>query len=420
MSEFSYKQVLKSQAVHSVCLMGVRGVSLIAKFGFTLFIAKYLGFRELGIYGLIVAVSVMGPSIFGFGIMQKLSRDAITHSRDKTALGLGRYAKLTILTYSILFIITIFVAAHEGQIMLAILVFFVVFLEHINNDLYVLQLNLSQPFVANFLHFIRSALWMFIYMASIWISPELISLESILTAWIFGSLLSLAIFLWTVRNYPWKRELVDYSIWPWVRIEFVKSKHLYLTGLVTTASHYVNHFIIVFFLGLELTGVYIFFMQVLSAMSNLVQTGVMQFARPKMVRAFIEQKPEHKMIFIRCMKDTFLTAAAMAIIAGPVMHYVTFDLVKRPLAMEWFHLFWPLLLLFVGGIVSEVHKMYLYSMHKDKTVLLLTMISLTGGLMLNAYTIPALGLWGVVVASGFMLVVILIIQFRLTTSSYKS
>jgi O-antigen/teichoic acid export membrane protein len=373
--------------------MALRGSSLVVKFAMNLFIAKFMGFEILGLYGLVIALSLTTPSFLGLALMYTQSRRAVTQSIEEVAEGLHYYGRYLLLVYSMISLCVFIIGLVSGQLLLALLVLAVVFFEHFNNDLYQLQLNLSKPFAANLLHFIRSAAWMLIFMPAAFLFPVLRTEQALLTFWAIGGAIALGSFIWTIRHWPWKFSISFTQLRCRVLSELKESKVMYFNGLATASCQYLNHFLITLFLGLESTGVYVFYTQILSALTNLIQTGVIQFSRPKMVRALKLKDPAYESIYRACLRNTLRTAFAMVIVTLPVMYGVTFYLLDKPLAVEWFPVLGAILISFIVTSTRDVNSLIFYSHHNDKRILIQNVYTLSGLLLFNILCIPLIGLW---------------------------
>ena len=392
--------------------MKLRGISLVIKFALTLFIARYMDFETLGLYGLISASSVMLPGFLGLGLMYTLSRKAVMQRKKEIAGALHYYRHFLLLVYLAVLIGAIITGIVLNRPVLAVMIALIIFFEHMNLDIYQLLLNLSKPFAANFLHFIRTAGWMLIFMLLALVFPSLRTLEVLLAMWVIGSVIALLGFFWDARGWLWLRKTENLSLKTWLTREFRESRTIYATGVAAAINQYAAHFLITAFLGLELMGVYIYFIQVISAMANLIQTGVIQIARPKMIRAHRENNDAYGDIYSKCLKHAALTAVAMAIVAGPALYGITLYVVEKPLAIEWFPVFWPLLFAFMLGVFNEVNGLVFYSQHIDSLILKFTLIAAIGRTICNAIFIPLLQLWGVTLSAILVGIFILFLHFR--------
>lgn len=385
--------------------------TLAVKFGLTLFIARFMGLGDLGFFGLVTAVTIMGPPFLGCGFMNILSRSAVTCSGEEMTRDLRQNGRFLILVYIPILIAALSYGLATDNATLALLVFGVVLLEHVNQDIFALLLNLSHPFAANLMHFARAALWAVLFMAGAFIEPGLRSMEGLMAFWLFGNILCLAGFLWLARYWPWRAGQSTEPFRNWIRSNFKISRTLYAIGWVQTAGSYLDRFVISFFLGLELTGVYVLFLSVSSALFNLVLTGVIQFARPKMVRAFKERDTAYNAIYAQCICNTVMACFALGIPAAAVM-YVLVPYLDRPLAVEWFHVLWYVLCGFVALSTMHAQNLVFYSQHRDDLTFRYNVIYLVLMLGFNLMLVPILGIVGAAIASIVAPLVLTGLQFR--------
>lgn len=396
--------------------MGVRMSTLIVKFGLTLFIARFMGLADLGFFGLVTAVTIMGPPFLGCGFMNILSRSAVTCSKEELTCDLRQNAQFLTLVYIPIAIVALAYGIATGNTVLTLLVFGVIALEHVNQDIFGLLLNLSRPVAANLMHFARAALWALVFMAGALIDPDLRDMEWLMTLWLAGNILCFSGFWCLARHWPWRNDKSE-PLKGWVRTNFKTSRTLYAIAWVQTAGTYLDRFVISFFLGLELTGVYVLFLSVASALSNLVQTGVVQFARPKMVRAFKEKDSAYSAIYARCMRNTMLISFALGLPAAAVM-YGLIPYLNQPLAAEWFHVLWYVLCGFIASSAMQAQNLIFYSQHRDDLTFRYSATFLLSMLVFNLLLTPVLGIVGAAVASIIAPLVLVILQSRKIHTSH--
>jgi O-antigen/teichoic acid export membrane protein len=385
-----------SNTVQSFSLMVMRGFLLIVKFLLTLFITHYLDFKSLGIFGLLSAAGIMAPSILGFGIMYNISRHAVTKIFSEITADIKFYGKFVSLLYAILLMICFVYGIVYNQLSLTILGIFIIFCEHINGEFYALFLNLSKPFFANLVHFVRSALWAVFYMVGAYFYPEWRNIDILLIFWLIGNLIAFVFYLF---QFDWIKNDNMAQINPFCKhvLKIIKeSKIVYFNGIFTTLSTYSDRYIITAFLGLELTGVYIFFWQISSALSNLLYTGVIQLYRPKLVRAFQEKNPIYNALFKTCLKKSVFLATIFAIITG-VLLYTCLPYLHKPLIEAHFNLIYWILTGFIVSIIIEVMNLILYSSQNDIISLKIKIISFLMMLIFNSifiyfYTLDGAGM----------------------------
>ena len=390
--------------------MGLRGSTLVIKFVFTLFIARFMGFEELGLYGLITAAVIFIAVSCAMGLTHVLTRKVVTQSPEVIVKNLWFYFRFITLMYVVIFAISCVVGVVLDQLYLTLLIVLLAFLEHINNHLYSLILNRSRLLAGNILHFIRSGAWMVIFMAVSLFAPSMLSMDKIIIAWIIGNALSIGCFYWLTRHWPWHSRSSGVSLLRWFRKEFRYSKIAYVDSIVFTSTTYIDRYLITLFLGLELTGVYVFFWSIGSALSNLITTGVIQLSRPKMVKAFKDKSTEYNAIFIKCLKRTIGVSVITGVITGALI-YVILPYVNRPLVIEWYPVLWLIIVGFILGMIYQVQNLIFYSQHRDDITLKIRFIILFGAVLFNLTLIPLIGIWGATIAYTFVALLSILVQY---------
>lgn len=405
-------EITQVKNVQTILLFSIRISSLVCKFILTLFIARYIGLDALGFYGLVTAATFLIPAFLGLSLMYTISRRAVTQTLLEITRTLLFYSKFLLLLYSALFTISVIYGIAKNQLAFSLIVVFTIFLEHINIDLYTLLLNRGKPLTANILHFIRSALWILSFMLIAFIFPAIQTLQSLFIAWLVGGILSLFSFIMLTRHWPWTLDSGDKTLINWLKGEFIENKFNFLNNSLRTGNQYINHFLISFFLGLDMTGVYVYFMQVFSAMSNLLQTGVIQIARPKLVKAFKFKDKECKNIYTECLKNSISIALVMVAFALPCMYLLTHEILDKPLAVKWFFVFPWVLVLFILTIISLVNQLIFYSQHRDDLLLHLNIILIPLGIFINTILVSQYGIMGAIVSMILIILITIIYEYR--------
>lgn len=132
----SIESVVNSRAATSLMIIGLRGTALVAKFALTLFIARFIGLEALGAYGLVVGLAAVIPAIASLGLINTLSRNAVTQTLDEVTVILYRYGKLQIAIYGSAIVAALLSALVWQHWLFAVVVVAIAFSEQINDDLF--------------------------------------------------------------------------------------------------------------------------------------------------------------------------------------------------------------------------------------------------------------------------------------------
>ncbi|MDB5465759.1 MAG: polysaccharide biosynthesis protein [Phenylobacterium sp.] len=145
--------VLRDTTGHALGLMALRSMTIAAKFVLTLFIARYLGLAELGIFGIVTSAAVLAPVLLGFGVSNNLGREAARDGAAAITARLSQYFIVLLPIYATLCIVSVVI--FPGKAVLLVALGLLLFLEHIQTDMFSLMMMTGRPYAANLVNFIR-------------------------------------------------------------------------------------------------------------------------------------------------------------------------------------------------------------------------------------------------------------------------
>lgn len=389
-------------------LMGLRGSTLAVKFGLTLFIAKYLSLEALGIYGLLASAQILLPAIATLGINQSLARHAVTDDPEAIVERLRGYLLILVLFYVLSGGFGWLVVRDDPTwASVFVLSFSLLVLENINSDAYNLLTNRLRPILANVLHFIRSALWTFFFVAFSFLDADFRTLQSLLLFWLIGSGCAFVIFVGSVRDWPFKRLFSrGLSLQRDLRSQIGESWFLYVNGIVTSVGLQADRFIITALLGLELTGVYVFFVQIGSALSNLQYTGIIQLRRPTVLLSLQQGMDAFNGQVAKVLYSSLVSTILTSVIAFFAIQWVL-PYLQKPQLLEWFSLMYFILAGVIINVMIEAQRLYFYSLRKDRVAFYINLFASLMALVLLALLLDIYSLIGAglarVIAGGLRL-----------------
>ncbi len=378
----------------SLFVMSVRITTLVVKFALTLFISKFLGLAELGWFGLVSSAGVAAAPLLGMGYIQTLSRRAV---RDDPEV------LVPPLIYYLLYVICIYLVILGGLMALSlaaphlvVLVWAVVLMEHLGTESYQILISRAKPISANVLHFIRGGIWALIYIPSAYVFPEIRNIEALLTFWFVGAIVAFLGVGIVLRDWPWSRIRLRIRVGITSTFKAMREAYsLYISGVCETLSAHSDRFIVTAVLGVEATGVYVFFLQVGSALANLHYSGLVQMSRP----AFVRTAADNPIQLLPLLWSTSRIAAISTMLFSGatliVMPYLL-TFIGREALSEWYVVFYFVLVSFNLNIPAELQKQAIYALHADKVImrnaLLFALVSLGMSIaMLYLFGLPGAG-----------------------------
>lgn len=385
--------VRSSRTLTSLTIMGLRGLALAAKFALTLFIAKFIGLDTLGVYGLAAGAAVIFPTVAGLGLIRILSRNAVTQPLDEVTRVLRLYWGVQGAIYALIGVISLGIGVCIHEVGLVSIVLAIVFLEHVNSDLFVLLNHLLRPFLANVLAFFRTAAWICVYMIFAFLFPSFRNLHVLLLFWIGGGLLAIAGFAVLAWDWPWLSSASEGGHREWFLHHFKASRTLYVNDIVNTVAQYIDRYLVSLFMGLEFTGVYVLFWSIGNALSNLVDTGIVQVSGPKLINAHARRDRSYWPVFKRLLVQAVAISIVLAIATG-ILVKIAIPYLDRPLVGDWMLVLWLVLLGFVLRVVYEVQGTVFYSHYKDSFTLFSGLFVIALSIFANVTLIPTFALNG--------------------------
>lgn len=385
------ERVLGVATPHAMGLMALRSLTIAAKFALTIFIARYLGLADVGVYGLITSAAVIAPVLLGFGVANHLCRDAVRFGPPSIAVRLLQYFAFLLPLYAL--------AAVGGAVVLPSRaaplagLSLLMLLEHIQTDMFALMVITGRAYVANVINFIRAAGWVLAYVPLALVDPGLRSIEAVGVFWLGGCVAATLLTVGFTRDWRWRSALAQLPSRPFTLPHRHGSPALYLNDLANTLFLYVDRYVVGVFLSPKMLGIYVLFWSITNAISNLVTTAIVQPRRGELVQvvhraALSFNKEVWKLTFTTTQITVAMSIAAIALI------YAAAPFIGRPEIYPYL----PLMFLLCAGLVLraayEVVGIAFYAHRRDDITLYSGGAILVVALGLNLLLDRTLGLWG--------------------------
>lgn len=374
--------LLSNRHVVAMAVMASRGGGIVTKFLLTLFIAKFMGLETLGIYGMILGAVTLGPVILGLGLMNNLSRSMVTQSSAQVTAQVLHYGRLIGSLYALVFALAMTASIIVGSPWLMAIGVLLMVQEQLSNDLAAALNSRKQYWQANSLMLSRTLGWMLPFMAVAFVERQLATLPALLTFWMVGNMVTLAMFVWFVRGWPWFKAWAIIKKAPVTLAQVKQSMTLYINDVVNTSSQYLDRYVVGFMFGLELTGVYVLFWSMANALSNLISNGVIQIAKPKMIEAYQASQKAFSIAFNQLQRDVMLASVALAAVASGVLT-MALPLLNNPLASAHTSVLWIVMGSVLLRMMYEAKGVVFYSVHRDDLTLKSALSVLLVSLALN-------------------------------------
>jgi len=367
---------------------------LASKFLIVLFITRYIGVDDLGRFALLNSINFILPAFLGLGLITHIARESVAHSIEEVTASLIKLWQLIIVLYAITFALSLAVGQFLGiNLFLISAGIILALLEQINGDTTQILINRKKPIIANFLMFLRIGGWVYAYIIAAFLIPELRTLEILIYFWITGQVLGLLLFIFVARAWPWIQEF-QYVSKQWILFELKPSWIFWINSVADSLSSNADRVIISMILGFELTGVYVFFLQIFDSVRTIVYASIYQLRRPSMISAFFENKIDlHKKITLGVSKEATALSILLMVIIYTVLHF-GIPYLERPLVTQYLWIAPYIMLAVILRILADSFSYGLFTAKKDKAFVVSSIIAMVFSLLCNVLFLPIFGIIG--------------------------
>ncbi len=407
-----FKKIWHRETASTLSIMTIRVGMLAAKFFLTIFIARFMGLEEVGIYGLIVAASGTIQFVLRLGVFNFMARDAVHQTKAELTDHLRHYGTGILCLYILLVPVAYALGYRFDHTELAMLALAVFITEHFSFDTFILVNNLHKPKLANVLLSIQGASWIYLYIILAFFMPELRTLESVLLFWAIGGAATIAFALFLTRAWPWAEAFAKPVNWVWYKETIKNARHIYIADVVTVVTLYMDRYLIAAFLSLKMTGVYILFAQVENAIINLVTSGVIQVYAPKLIEAFKEKDaPKFKTIYKNCGIRALASTAGLGLISAIVLPFLI-EYTDKPEATYYLPVFWLMMAALLVKMVSYMTRSAFYPLRMDKESLMMSVTAMFVTAISLALWLNFFEIYGIIVSTLMVSIIMIFITGR--------
>ncbi|MFA6279336.1 MAG: hypothetical protein WC612_00900 [Bdellovibrionales bacterium] len=387
----------------------LRVVSLAAKLALSLYMGRYLGLSDLGVYGLVFSVVTISTIVLGLRVDYVVVRDLV----DCNPLEAMRKMRDQTLFYGLNYVVfalfgLVLVLFHAVSFKLACVIFMIAVLENLTNIFTTNLVSLGRPILATGLFFVRSGLWSLFVVGLGLTFPAFRSVQAILVAWALGEAVSLVWTLWVFRRYPWREALRFPVDRVWLTQAIYKSLPFWLSSLGATVAGSVDRFVVSHYLGLESVGVITFYGSFSAALLSLVHSGFYSFSYPRLIAHYREGQISAFWKETRYMVvEVALFVTLASVVLGVGIPYSAQFFGKPAFATEAVTLWLMLLSVLILSLTQALYYV-LYARHQDTSLWMGGLLILIPAVLGNFFFVPIMGLVGVgysaVLSSSLLLV----------------
>lgn len=374
---------------------------------FTL-MSKYFNNDIFGDYSLITSLITILIFILGLDFYNFSIRDILTSNSEKL---IRNKVFTTIIFYAIIYLLFIVIAYFVFDKITYLkpfksLIIFLCITEHLSQEIYRLLVGFKKVLMANFLLFFRTAGWAIIIIYFL-LSKIPITMLVIFKLWLLANTLTIVYVLIyiLIRNYSFLNKVnIDLL---WIK-KGLKICYLFFIATISLKTiEYANRFIVDYYLGKELAGIFIFYSNITTLITIYVNTVVISFELPELIKN--TQTRKIKRLLIQFKKSLLLHVIISAIIILLIIKPLLFWQNKTE-----FENYLPLLFFMLTAVslmnYSLLYHFKLYIFHRDKSLFKIMIFSGIISLVLGFVFTKLLGIYGTAIS--FLISGVLIYYLR--------
>ena len=267
----------------------LRVATLGSRFLLSLYIAKLLSIRDIGLFALLTGLVGLLPSLTGCGLDYFISR-AIVGENSSDAARISRDRLLFSALVSGAVAACIAVLARAGLVALPVqpvLLIGIVVLEVTGFSAQLLLLARRKSVFANVLLFLRSGGWVLPYIATSYAIPSVRTINALALFWIGGLVASNLLLLGRFRGkLPHLATGVGDTM-PTLWLSLRRSSKIWLGDIGLAGSIYLDRFVISGLLNVESAGIYFFFSSIINAVYTICLASTTQVYAPDFRAAYV-------------------------------------------------------------------------------------------------------------------------------------
>lgn len=362
---------------------------MLSKFLLIMFLARVLTPSDLGLFGLLSALTTYGLFLVGFDFYTYSSRELLGARRTTWGSRIKAQGSLYLIMYLCTFPIFLCVFIFQALPWSLVPWFFALLvLEHLAQETSRLLVILPSTLTAGLVLFLRAGAWPMIVVPLMWGIPSLRTLDTVFLGWTLSASAACAVGLLAVARSGlggW-REKVD---WHWIRKGLVIAIPLLLATLSLRALFSLDRYFVNALAGADILGAYVLFVGIAGVTQSFLDASVVVFLYPPIIEAYKQGnlhlfKDRLRVFASQTVLITTMVSLAALLLTGPLVKYLG----KHAYSENMNIFFWLLLAMWMY-CVSLVPHYAIYARGADRYII----ISHISGLAVFAILVWFLSRW---------------------------
>ncbi|MDP4491808.1 hypothetical protein [Vibrio sp. AH4] len=263
-------------------IASLRIVSMTSKLFLMMLLAKYFSVKDVGEYGLILALVNILVLIIGL--------DFYTFSQSELSKG-GSFENVLsnqLILHAIMYVFAflwIYTNGSGDYSITTIFIFLLLVSEHLNQEISRYLIYFEEQMIASILLFTRSGLWVLCYVIYILIVDDY-NLHDLFVFWLSASVCTLMLSIYLLNHQvkiSFKLSSVNFE---YLGSGLRKSILILCAGVSFKSLFFLDRYILGSYSSLEIVGVYIFYITLMVSALSFLEPLVISFSYPKLLKSF--------------------------------------------------------------------------------------------------------------------------------------
>ncbi len=377
--------------------IGLRFATLGTRFVFVFFLARYMSADSVGYYGIFTASIGYAIYFVGAELHVYVARQILSVPAEGRGPMLKGHAALSGMLYLVWVpIIVILLNSANWPEHLVWWFLPILFLDHVNQELFRLMVIMRSQLTASFLLFVRQGSWAIGMVLLMIFSQSSRSLDIIMLTWLVAGIAALALGLHKLRQLEisgWRRP-VD---WAWLRRGLLIAAPFLVATLAQRGILTFDRYWLQDLGGIDIVGSYVLFFGVASSLTVFLDAGVFSYTYPELIKHHINNERAIARAKVRAMLlQTLAISAGFSLVSWGLMPYILLW-VGNPVHESYLGMFpWVMFAIALYGI-SQVPHWGLYAIGKDKVIVLSHVAALMAFVVVTWLSSDAFGPYAVLI-----------------------
>jgi len=309
-------------------LLGLRGVSIAARFLLSFLFVKYISLEFQGEYALLLTTVTLMTLAVGIDFYVYSNRFLIKNRTETSFILVNQFVFHLFCYLLVLILFFIFNYFELFSKYITIAIFVLLIFEHLGMEFFRIFIALEKVLIANILLFIRTGIWPLLLIYQLIYTNTLVTLQSVIIYWIGASVIAVLFsFLFLFKEVFSIKFLMDKK---WIKNGLKIGAFFFIATIAQKVIEFSDRYIIDAFLGSKSLGIYTFYFQLANVANVAIFTIVTSFLYPKIIHYVNIKDKVNVLATIKKMEvNSILFIVIYSIILFLVLPYLL-DLVDKP------------------------------------------------------------------------------------------